>query len=415
MIHPLPTHARTARAPQTDRRAMRRHRWLRSLVAVVGGIVALVGVAVRTPANAAPPLASTFTGLLRADANTTAAVSVTFSGPPEAVEGTFKVASGAVLRDCLPFPSWPIGDVELPMHARRVASLPSGIDRYSFAGETTVAGRRVTVNAPTAELATDGSILTVPITVVVQSLLWPFAPCTRNWSFELKGPPVTPFGYVDQVKDLGDGSVRLQGWAIDPDGMTTAVQVAINLDAPWDAASGMVANQVVVANLSRPDVGAAYPGAGSYHGFDTTVAAPFGPHDVYVYAINTPGTHGVNVLLGVKPVTVIDPTLPRTYHVTANPMPIPFRRSVALVLTAFDDISGAVVPGTFTISALNVVSLGSGVGRTVKIEPEVDWSYYNPKLGRWIEILLCPVVSFQPQNAAGYSTGSWPDHLFDCN
>ena len=59
-----------------------------------------------------------------------------------------------------------------------------------------------------------------------------------------------------------------------------------------------------MADLSRPDVGAANPGAGDNHGFNTTITglSP-GPHTLYAYAINAAGS-GANPLLRALQVTV---------------------------------------------------------------------------------------------------------------
>ena len=64
------------------------------------------------------------------------------------------------------------------------------------------------------------------------------------------------------------GTVRLQGWTIDPD-TTGAVGVHVYVDGVW-------AGQTT-ADVSRADVGAAYPGWSANHGF--AVDVPVGPGD----------------------------------------------------------------------------------------------------------------------------------------
>jgi hypothetical protein len=62
------------------------------------------------------------------------------------------------------------------------------------------------------------------------------------------------------------------------------------------------ANSLTWANLSRPDVGAAFSTAGPKHGYNLTMATAPGPHTVCLYAINTgPGT---STELGCRAVTV---------------------------------------------------------------------------------------------------------------
>jgi len=85
-----------------------------------------------------------------------------------------------------------------------------------------------------------------------------------------------PFGVIEVIEP-GLPGIRAAGWVIDPD-TTSPVQVQILVD-------NAVAT-TVTANLLRPDVGAAYPGSGSAHGFDATVAATPGNHQVVVKALN---------------------------------------------------------------------------------------------------------------------------------
>lgn len=93
------------------------------------------------------------------------------------------------------------------------------------------------------------------------------------------GPPVpngTPIGRIDNGL-RAPGVVGVRGWALDPD-TTNSITVHVYLDGrPITAAT---------ANMSRPDVAAAYPGYGDQHGFWTNVAAGPGDHTVCVYAIN---------------------------------------------------------------------------------------------------------------------------------
>lgn len=101
---------------------------------------------------------------------------------------------------------------------------------------------------------------------------------------------VDPFGSVDLVQ-LAGGSVRVRGWAIDPD-TAGAVHIHVYVDGR--------ARSIGAASQDRPDVGRAYPGYGSAHGFDA-FAGPGRPGSrVCVYAINV-GV-GANNLLGCRTV-----------------------------------------------------------------------------------------------------------------
>jgi GH25 family lysozyme M1 (1,4-beta-N-acetylmuramidase) len=102
-------------------------------------------------------------------------------------------------------------------------------------------------------------------------------------------PTGPPFGSLD-LAGTAYGLVRVAGWSIDPDTSNpTAVHVYVN---------GVVHG--FVANGSRPDVGAAFPGAGNAHGFDVAVPeVGTGPQTVCVYAIDMVAP-GYNVPLGCR-------------------------------------------------------------------------------------------------------------------
>jgi hypothetical protein len=75
-----------------------------------------------------------------------------------------------------------------------------------------------------------------------------------------------------------DGSVlSVAGWALDPDASATSSTVHVYVDG---------VGQAVAAGRSRPDVAAAYPGAGPAHGFSTVMTLSPGQHQVCVYAID---------------------------------------------------------------------------------------------------------------------------------
>jgi SpoIID/LytB domain protein len=104
-----------------------------------------------------------------------------------------------------------------------------------------------------------------------------------NARFDLKSewwkPRVSanPIGDVNRMDPAAGSTVRIQGWAIDPD-TAGPIDVHVYVD---DAG---VAN--VRADVPRADVGAAYPDKGNAHGFDVTVNTGYGAHTICVYAIN---------------------------------------------------------------------------------------------------------------------------------
>lgn len=85
-----------------------------------------------------------------------------------------------------------------------------------------------------------------------------------------------PFGAFDGIQDVG-GAIRVVGWAID-ENLRDGVEVRVFIDQ-----DPMV---TTMANLHRPDVGAAYPYYGPDHGFDATIPATPGRHVVCVLAVD---------------------------------------------------------------------------------------------------------------------------------
>jgi hypothetical protein len=100
-----------------------------------------------------------------------------------------------------------------------------------------------------------------------------------------------PFGTMDGASAL-PGTVRAGGWVIDPD-TTGSLDVHVYVDG-----QGVGAYR---ADTSRPDVGAAYPGWGDRHGWEVTVPASPGRHEICVYAINQ-GVGTTNPLMGCRTV-----------------------------------------------------------------------------------------------------------------
>jgi hypothetical protein len=82
---------------------------------------------------------------------------------------------------------------------------------------------------------------------------------------------------------------------------TRSLSIHVYVGGP--AGSGAAGYDIGVDRAYRPDVGAAFPGDGNYHGFDSVISTNrTGSQQVCAYAINAgPGN---NVLLGCKTVTI---------------------------------------------------------------------------------------------------------------
>lgn len=107
-------------------------------------------------------------------------------------------------------------------------------------------------------------------------------------------PGGPPLGAMD-AGPVGPGSLRVTGWALDPD-TTASTPVHIYVDG---AVHG------VDTDVSLPNLAAFFIGYGPEHGYDATFDG-LGPgsHTVCVYAINVAGPEG-HSFLGCRAVTVI--------------------------------------------------------------------------------------------------------------
>jgi hypothetical protein len=129
---------------------------------------------------------------------------------------------------------------------------------------------------------------------------------THNWMLcrtqRITAPPPAPtknpVGNVDGGVQVSGRTLSSSGWTVDPDALDSSLDVHVYVNGGWGGA--------VVAGGSRPDISAAFPGAGPNHGFSWSlqVGAP-GDYQVCIYAINkNAGT--TNPQLGCGTVTVSD-------------------------------------------------------------------------------------------------------------
>lgn len=118
-------------------------------------------------------------------------------------------------------------------------------------------------------------------------------------------PVTVPSGGVAPQGSLVSASgsvagIQLTGWAVDMDAPSQAVSLLVQLDGVWSN---------FPANLASAAAESAVPGAGPNHGFDTTVAASPGPHQVCVYLAGIGA--GGETSLGCRTVTVPAGSLPK--------------------------------------------------------------------------------------------------------
>jgi len=117
-----------------------------------------------------------------------------------------------------------------------------------------------------------------------------------------------PTGAFDSATP-SPGSVRLRGWALDPD---TSAPIAIHVYVDGKLVTG------ASASSHRADIGRIF-GLGESHGFDVTIPASNGTQTVCVFAINA--TPGANPRLGCKTVTVINNPPRAAFDGATSPAP----------------------------------------------------------------------------------------------
>jgi len=133
------------------------------------------------------------------------------------------------------------------------------------------------------------------------------------------GPTGDPFGSYDLASSPQPGLVRVGGWAIDPNALTSPVTIHVYVGGQAGLA-GSEGHNIGPADLYRPDVGNAYPGAGNNHGFDLTFGTvKTGSQPVCAYAINIGS--GSNQSLGCKNVTITNPNPFGSYDLASSPQP----------------------------------------------------------------------------------------------
>ncbi|PFG34318.1 S8 family peptidase [Sanguibacter antarcticus] len=184
-----------------------------------------------------------------------------------------------------------------------------------FVTATTADGNRPDVDAAYKRGAAHGYSVTLPTTAGTHKVCVYAINATPGTNPLLACRTVTvknatPIGVIDSVTstpadiyplDLGwdpIGTIAVRGWALDRD-TTAPIGVHVYLDG--------VHTRTLFADGNRPDVGAAY-GKGSAHGFNVSMEAGAGTHEVCVYAINA--TLGTNPLLGCRTVTVDEAPAP---------------------------------------------------------------------------------------------------------
>jgi hypothetical protein len=147
-----------------------------------------------------------------------------------------------------------------------------------------------------------------------------------------------PVGYLDLAQSPAPGQVRVRGWAFDPNAPTEPVAIRLAVGGK-EGTPGVATYELgTVATRGRRDVSAAFPEAGSKHGFDLSLATvKSGPQRVCAYALNV--ASGEDRLLGCKGATI--PVALRLSNVKAGSNKVRVR--VACLWPAGTDCPGQIV------------------------------------------------------------------------
>jgi hypothetical protein len=119
-------------------------------------------------------------------------------------------------------------------------------------------------------------------------------------------PPVgesDPIGSLELTGAPAKGTVRVKGWALDPDAPTETLSINVVVGGREGQKGVETFELGPIANLPRTDVAATHKTAGPNHGFDGRfVTTKSGPEPICVYAVNV--VLGGNRLLGCRTTTI---------------------------------------------------------------------------------------------------------------
>jgi Mannosyl-glycoprotein endo-beta-N-acetylglucosaminidase len=199
-------------------------------------------------------------------------------------------------------------------------------------------------------------------------------------------PGPAPSAHIDEITRQPDG-LHVRGWALDPDSLSPA---------RVDVYANGVGVAHLPANTLRTDVGALFPGYGSYRGFDTVLPGVGGR--VCIYAINV-GAGGGNPLLGCRNVLGVNP-VGRLDTVT--------HQANGLHVTGWTLDPDSANPGLVDIYA-------NGVGYRVvanQPRPDVEGAYPGYGAARGFDMVV-PIAGGQ-LCAYGVNTGAGANVLLGC-
>jgi hypothetical protein len=166
-----------------------------------------------------------------------------------------------------------------------------------------------------------------------------------------------PIGYLDLSGAPGPGTLRVKGWAFDPNAPTQALSVRVFVGGRAGSPAATEYELGPIAGGPRRDVATRYPEAGSHHGFDASFpVVKSGPQLVCVYALDV--EPGEDTLLGCKSTTI--PVAITLSHLRQTPAGVKVRISCAWP-------AGTACPGQLMLRSSLKLALRRGHGRPPRI------------------------------------------------
>jgi len=202
----------------------------------------------------------------------------------------------------------------------------------------------------------------------------------------------SPYGSLDAVHRTLSG-FRANGWALDPD---TAESIGVHLYLDGRPLSFLNANEI------RPDVGVAFPGNGSQHGYTVDFTTAPGNHTLCVYGINVGPGH--NNLIACRAFTYSD-------------SPMGSLDRVVQVAPGLSKFSGwAIDPNSVDATSVHFYADGTYIGEAVADVFRGDigsaYPFYGPVHGYSADLPLGPGA--HTVCAYGINSGAGANSLLGC-
>jgi cell wall-associated NlpC family hydrolase len=197
-----------------------------------------------------------------------------------------------------------------------------------------------------------------------------------------------PIGDADLISSPQIGEIRLGGWATDPDAKTAPVNLYAYVGG-YSFTPGTELHNLGPADGERPDVAAADPDAGAFHGIDATFHTDkTGKQLVCLYATNI--GEGSNSYLGCDFVSVGDPSPAGVFARTSAPSP----GTIRIVGAASDPEAsspltvGAYVGGLAGSPGVEGPALGLADGPDPELAGQrFDFTFATTKVG-WVPVCV---------------------------